>query len=229
MATNFTFLKDEWREVYDSAVKAESNVAGDPRTACFYARRTLEIAVDWMYQFDEYLTPPMDTSLYGLTAGESFRENMPHPVYLKVGFVRRAGNKAVHEKGDVREREALQVVGELFHFLYWFARSYTQGDARAFDGIQFDKNLIPRNQISVSAKSYAELKQLAAEYERQKAEAENRQKELLAAPTIDEELESLRKQIAKAKEANQKYPDSHDYSEADTRRHIIDLMLTEAG
>lgn len=229
MATNFSFLKDEWREVYDSAARAESNVSGDPRAACFYARRTLEIAVDWMYQFDENLTPPMDISLYGLIAEESFRQNMPHPVYLKVGYVRRAANKAVHEKGDVSQRDALQVVSELFHFLYWFARSYTQGDVTALDGIQFDKNLIPRNQISVSAKSYAELKQLAEEYEQQKAEEENRQKELLTAPTIDEELESLRKQIAKAKEANQKYPDSHNYSEADTRKHIIDLMLTEAG
>lgn len=228
MATNFSFLKDEWREVYDSAVKAESSVLNDPRTACFYARRTLEIAVDWMYQFDEYLTPPMDISLYGLIAEESFRENMPRPVYLKVGFVRKASNKAVHEKGDVSQREALQVVSELFHFLYWFARSYTQGDVRAFDGVQFDNNLIQK-QVSVSAKSYAELKQLVEEYEREKQEKADREKEVLAAPTIDEELENLRKQIAKAKEANQKYPDSHNYSEDETRKHIIDLMLTEAG
>jgi type I restriction enzyme R subunit len=228
MATNFSFLKDEWREIYDSAVKAENSVLNDPRTACFYARRTLEIAVDWMYQFDEYLTPPMDISLYGLIAEESFRENMPRPVYLKVGFVRKASNKAVHEKGDVSQREALQVVSELFHFLYWFARSYTQGDVRALDGVQFDNSLIQK-QVSVSAKSYAELKRLAEEYEREKQEKADREKEVLAAPTIDEELENLRKQIAKAKEANQKYPDSHNYSEDETRKHIIDLMLTEAG
>ncbi|MGI9054811.1 MAG: hypothetical protein ACR2F2_03295 [Pyrinomonadaceae bacterium] len=66
MATNFTFLKEEWRKVYDSAIKAEKNISSEPRTACFYARHTLEISVDWMYQFDEYLSIPMDTSLYGV-------------------------------------------------------------------------------------------------------------------------------------------------------------------
>lgn len=229
MATNFTFLKDEWSEVYDSVLKAESNVSSDPRTACFYARHTLEIAVEWMYQFDGSLSVPYDTTLYGLTSDRTFRANMPNPVFLKIGYVRKASNKAVHDKANVPERDALQVVSDLFHFLYWFARSYTQDDVRRLDGLQFDRNLIPRNQVSISAKSLAELKQIAEEYQKQKEEEENRKRELLAAPTIDEELESLRKQIAKAKEENQKYPDSHNYSEAETRKHIIDLMLTEAG
>ncbi|MGI8670689.1 MAG: DEAD/DEAH box helicase family protein [Aridibacter sp.] len=229
MATNFTFLKDEWQTVYDSAVKAEKNVSSDPRTACFYARRTLEIAVEWMYEFDEYLQIPYDTSLYGLTSEETFKENLPNAVFLKVGFVRKAANKAVHEKGKVSEQTALQVVGELFHVLYWFARSYTQNEPGIFDGLQFDKNLIPNDQVSVSATSFAELKKIAEEYEKQKAAEELRKKALLTEPTIDEKNKELRKQIAKAKRENQKYPDSHNYSEAETRKHIIDLMLTEAG
>ncbi len=229
MATNFTFLKDEWQEVYDSAARAENNVLNDPRTACFYARRTLEIAVDWMYQYDEYLSLPTDTTLYGLTSDQKFRDNMPRAAFMKIGYVRTASNKAIHEKGNVSQASALQVVCELFDFLYWFARNYTQGDVRAFDGLRFDQNLIPREQVSVSAKSYAELKQQVEEYERQKAEEAERKTELIGEPTIDKELENLRKQIAKAKRENQKYPDSHNYSEADTRKRIIDLMLTEAG
>ncbi len=229
MATNFIFLKDEWREVYDSAVKAESNVRTDPRTACFYTRHTLEIAVDWMYRFDEYLSIPYDISLYGLTSEPTFKENLPQAIFLKVGFLRKACNKAVHEKEKVSEQTALLVVNELFHVLYWFARSYTQNDIKAFDGIQFDKDQIQK-QVSVSAKSYAELKQLVEDYEKQKTEeAEQKKVLIIEKATIDEELESLRKQIAKAKQENQKYPDSHNYSEADTRKHIIDLMLTEAG
>lgn len=229
MATNFTFLKNEWQEIYDSAAKAESNILSDPRTSCFYARRTLELTVNWMYQYDEYLTMPFDTSLYGLTSDEKFKDNMPNAVFLKIGFVRKASNKAVHEKGDISEQTALQIVSELFHFLYWFARSYTQGDVKAFDGIQFDNNLIPKKQDSVSVESYRELQQKLEEIERQKTEEQTQTTEIPAEKSIDNELESLRKQIAKAKLANQKYPDSHNYSEDETRKHIIDLMLTEAG
>lgn len=34
------------------AAKTEAAVHADPRTACFYARRTLELAVSRAYKFD---------------------------------------------------------------------------------------------------------------------------------------------------------------------------------
>ena len=40
--TNFSFLQRDWPELYDPATKAESFALPDPRTACFYARRTAE-------------------------------------------------------------------------------------------------------------------------------------------------------------------------------------------
>ena len=43
--TNFGFLKSEWPALFESASKAEATVFPDSRTACFYARRTLELAV----------------------------------------------------------------------------------------------------------------------------------------------------------------------------------------
>ncbi len=43
--SQFAFLQAEWSAVYDSAARAESAVHSDPRTACFYARRALELAV----------------------------------------------------------------------------------------------------------------------------------------------------------------------------------------
>jgi len=41
--TNFGFLKPEWPDLFDGAAKAEASVYPDPRAACFYARRTLEL------------------------------------------------------------------------------------------------------------------------------------------------------------------------------------------
>jgi hypothetical protein len=42
--SQFAFLQREWPAVFDSAGKAEAAVHADPRTACFYAHRTLELA-----------------------------------------------------------------------------------------------------------------------------------------------------------------------------------------
>ena len=44
--SNFSFLTDEWPALHDAADKAEVLAYSDPRAACFYARRALELAVD---------------------------------------------------------------------------------------------------------------------------------------------------------------------------------------
>jgi hypothetical protein len=43
-AGNFTFLQPEFAAIRDAATQAEAFVHADPRTACFYARRALELA-----------------------------------------------------------------------------------------------------------------------------------------------------------------------------------------
>ena len=47
--------------------------------------------------------------------------------------------------------------------------------------------------------------------------------------TLDEELKRLRAEVAKAKKEAAEQPDTHDYSEAETRDYFIDLLLKEAG
>ena len=46
----FAFLQAEWPAVYEAADKAAAAAHPDPRTACFYARRALELAVAWVYK-----------------------------------------------------------------------------------------------------------------------------------------------------------------------------------
>jgi type I restriction enzyme R subunit len=47
--------------------------------------------------------------------------------------------------------------------------------------------------------------------------------------TLDAELQRLRQEVAAAKAANAAQPDTHDYSESETRDYFIDLLLKEAG
>jgi type I restriction enzyme R subunit len=43
--SQFAFVAREWPDVFDAAERAEGAVHADPRTACFYARRALELTV----------------------------------------------------------------------------------------------------------------------------------------------------------------------------------------
>ena len=71
--SNFAFLKVEWPALSESAVKAESLVMSDARAACFYARRTLELAVHWLYKNDSALKLPYQDHLSALLHEPSFR------------------------------------------------------------------------------------------------------------------------------------------------------------
>ncbi|MFN0300788.1 MAG: hypothetical protein ACKVQU_10590 [Burkholderiales bacterium] len=50
--SNFAFLQAEFAAVRDAAAQAEAFLHADPRTACFHARRALELAVRWVFKYD---------------------------------------------------------------------------------------------------------------------------------------------------------------------------------
>jgi hypothetical protein len=57
--SNFAFLQSEWSTQYGAAIKAEEMATTDPRASCFYARRTLELVVNWLYTHDKTLKPAL--------------------------------------------------------------------------------------------------------------------------------------------------------------------------
>jgi hypothetical protein len=63
--SNFHFLATEWPEVLEPAAKAESLAYSDPRSACFYSRRALEMAMAWLYKHDAALTGSQDHRITG--------------------------------------------------------------------------------------------------------------------------------------------------------------------
>ena len=126
--SNFTFLQNEWPELYQSARRVERYVQSDPRSACFYARRALELGVQWLYDHDRAFRYPYDDNLAALLNEASFRDNVPPAIYTKAQLLRKTGNLAVHSRKRIPERAALGTAIELRHVLYWLARTYTQGD-----------------------------------------------------------------------------------------------------
>jgi hypothetical protein len=60
--------------VFEAASKAEAAVHADPRTACFYARRALELTVSWAYKHDATLKLPYQDNLSALIHEPSFKQ-----------------------------------------------------------------------------------------------------------------------------------------------------------
>ncbi|MDA0346266.1 MAG: DUF4145 domain-containing protein [Verrucomicrobia bacterium] len=223
MESNFEFLSKEFPQLYEAGKKAEGYAYTDARSACIYARLALEIAVQWLYEHDSQLELPYDTKLGSLIHGSKFREVVPEQIFHKAKVIQQAGNLAVHNsRRPVKQWEAQQVVKELFHSLYWLARTYhRQGLAEVKE---FEVGLIP--QEAVAADEDLSGPKLAA------LEAELAKKAKLLADKeaeIDEKHKQLQLRISAARRANEAKPDTHDYSEADTRKYLIDLELARAG
>jgi type I restriction enzyme R subunit len=218
------FLQREWAPVFEAASRAEAAVHADPRTACFYARRALELAVSWAFKHDAGLRLPYQDNLSALIHEPSFKQTAGEAVFSKARVINTLGNRAVHSHRPVPEADALAAVRELFHVAYWFARTYGR-TGRPAPGLAFDAAALPRP-ARAAAQTAEQLQALEARL-REKGES---LASLLADKTaLDEELKHLRAEVAKAKQAAAAQPDTHDYSEAETRDYFIDLLLKEAG
>lgn len=222
--SHFVFLDAEWPELAAEAKKAESLAYPDPRTACFYARRTLELTVTWLYKHDGALRLPYQDNLAALLAEPTFQRLLSPTLCAKTRLIKDLGNLAVHSRKPMRESDAVRAVAELFHLAYWLAHNYARRGKPA-SGVTFDALALPRSS-PVPPQTMQQLQRLEAEL----AAKTEKLTEILGQKTnLDEELKRLRAEIAVVKAANSAILDTHDYSEAETRDYFIDLLLKEAG
>src|SRR5213083_1329410 len=141
--SHFSFLQREWPAVLEAAGKAEAAVHPDPRTACFYARRALELAVAWAYKHDAALKLPYQDNLSSLIHEPSFKQAAGEAVFSKARVINTLGNRAVHGHRAIPVDDAVVTVRELFHVSYWLAHTYAR-KARPVPGLTFDPSALPR-------------------------------------------------------------------------------------
>ncbi len=209
-------------EVQEPALQAESLAIPDPRTACFHARRALELALHWAYKHDNRLKLPYNDNLSALIHEPSFQDVVGRPVFTKCRILARLGNEAVHGSATIREEDGIAAVRELWQILYWFACTYSKDPPGP---MQFDKSLLPREAVG-SRSTAAELAALQA----QRAEQDEKLTKILVVHgELNDELKRLRAQIEETRKANEAVPVDHDFNEAETRDFFIDLLLKEAG
>ncbi|SMP40736.1 type I restriction enzyme, R subunit [Desulfonatronum zhilinae] len=223
--SNFTFIPPELQSIAEPATKAEGHIKGDPRAACFHARFALEAAVHWLYRHDAGLRMPYDQTLGALLHEPSFQNLLPQAVYQKTRVIQKVGNQAVHGARPIQESDALQVVRELYHICHWLVRTYLPKDLPQ-GGLSWRDDQVPSPIGGAGVVPRKELEALEKRLAEQGREALKHQQERDA---LDAELQALRDQLAQERDKARQQPDTHDYSEAETRRYLIDMDLRRAG
>jgi len=244
--SNFQFLFPEFKPLYEPAKGAEQLVHSDPRACCMRTRHALEQAVHWLYANDRDLRMPYDNSLGVLLTQPAFEKLLPPHIFDKTRLIQRLGNQAVHGTGRIGSGDALRLMRELFHVLFWLARTYTRASDPKAIVAEWDDKRVPHLVRADEAVAFTrdELKKQEEKFQQQIAEQhaqiEAREASIAesnatlaqreaALAQVNAELAALRAELAQAKAANLAVPDTHDYDEADTRRFFIDVLLREAG
>ena len=226
MTSNFDFLTENWTFLLEDAQRVEAFALRDPRTAAFYARRTLERALQWLYKNDTALKAPYEKNLAAMIHGPTFKDSIKGGLFQDIKFIHRLGNLAVHDDQTISSQEGMQTCSAIFRFTGWLARVYTQGSAAPG---QFNITLLPKADSDNKQASAIELQEVRAQLEaKEKTEAETAAKH----DQTEEELNQVRQQLARlqaVKEQNKQTIPASDYTEAETRDAFIDVMLREAG
>src|SRR5690606_11919785 len=109
MFTNFDFLKDkpELESFAESAIEAEKSLIVSPATCAILTRWALELAVKWVYSFDEDLTIPYQDNLSSLIHEPTFLQILEPKLFPLLKYIVKLGNTAVHTNNIIKRDEAV--------------------------------------------------------------------------------------------------------------------------
>lgn len=220
---NFDFVRQTLPSLHDDCARAESYLASDPRSACFYSRRVVEELVSYLYDVLSLPVPYRD-DLAAKINDAAFKRKVPLGITQKLTAIRRIANTAVHETRQIRPDVSLAVLRELFNVVVWTSYHHSPAPTVVPLQAQFDPALAAKA-APLTRDEVTRLAQRFKEQDEAHARALAEKDELLAAH--EAQIAELRQQIAAAQAAAA--PDTRDYDEAHARDLFIDVLLREAG
>lgn len=213
MCTNFEFLKlkNEFSSFSNACIEAEKSILVSPATTAILSRRALELAVKWVYSYDQDLKLPYQDNISSLIHNNSFVELIDSGMLPILKFVISLGNVAVHTNKNVSREEAILSLHNLYQFVNWI--DYCYGDQ--YIDKEFDEEVLLKGE-----EKRIRLEELKDLYEK----LSSKDKRL---DEIIKENESLRKELTqKRKDKIENYDFKIDeISEFKTRKIYIDMEL----
>lgn len=207
---NFSFLSAEWSMLAPSLLQAEQHIYTAPPYAAVLCRKALEEWIRWMYENDEDLELPYDTSLNSLLHQPAMREMLAPSLFRQVNLVRKLGNDAAHGTVTIKPEQALHVLQLMHGFVAWVVNMYSPERVPV---PAFAVDLIPQDAPAIKYKEKIQEAEVA----------------FLQSQELNRQLQAELDRVKAAKESHAKLPPPADPNEAITRKLYIDLQLAEVG
>ena len=215
--SNFDYLKkhDFYSSFTDACIEAEKSMIVSYGTTAILARRAMELAVKWLYSFDNDLSMPYQDNLSSLIHHYSFRELIDMRLFDGLKFIKSLGNKAVHTGAGVKREQAVYALKCLFDFTSWIDYCYSDN----WEKNVFDEAVLPDKENE--KKTQKELKILYDQLGTRDRKIEE----------VRKENEELRSRITASRTENtgNREFDVEKISEYQTRKMFIDLELENSG
>ena len=128
MNSNFSFIPAEWQIIANSPKEAEQHVYNAPLYSAMLSRKSLEEWVRWMYEHDEDLELPYDTTLNSLMHEQAFKRIVAPNQFNQINLIRKLGNTAVHTNARIKPEEALYALQLLHGFIGWVTKVYSEDE-----------------------------------------------------------------------------------------------------
>ncbi|MFN2396785.1 MAG: type I restriction-modification system endonuclease, partial [Bacteroidales bacterium] len=156
MESNFKFLSNEFRILYNLGQNAEKYIHHDPGAALFKLRLMSEKIVDWIFEIHQIGFPSENSTFRKLQvlADESILEDKITSLFHAI---RKSGNQAVHQ-GKIADGSAMTFLYSMFQLSKWFYETYSE-ELLNISAIKFhppEKSDV-ENDLKIIEKEYREL------------------------------------------------------------------------
>lgn len=225
--SNFIFLQEEWPDIYETALEAETQVYRFARSSTLMCRAAIEQMIKWMYDNDGDLELPENPTLETMMYHSSFK-NVVHIESLinDITVIRKQGNAVAHKSKRISIPDSLANLKYLFRFASWFSRYYGKGTL--IQSPDFDENKIQRIEVKPSVRE--NLKAVQQKIRRKELPLLRAVPEDLQTEEDKVEIQSRLAYIASIKASHPAVLESPlVITEAETRHRFVDLFLEEAG
>ncbi len=226
MTSNFSFLKQEFEPLLPTAQRAEQYVHTDPMYCAILCRKSLEEFIKWLYDHDEDLEIPPDTTLNSLMHEQSFKNLVPPALFRNINLVRKIGNNAIHTNQRTEKRDAIASLKILHDFGLWVVRLYSRGQTPV---IPFEESILPTGEPV--ERTRMQMQELSRQYQEVQQQLIRANEELQRNEQLARQLQEKLQAVHEVKQQNTASAGEFTFSvsEAETRRIYIDALLKEAG
>ena len=232
---NFKFLKDTWPSLYNKMLSAQERVFIEPVSTAAYCRLVLEECMHLVFDL-EHLEKPFNADLVNLMDDEEVKNIIPFHLQAGLHIVRKTGNNAAHYGNRVNGKDAEVSIKYIFPFLKWFALTYSTTKPELpghFDVTQIpkvgEKQRLLKEQQNENEKAQQALLEQIERLQKEKENILAKAQESEASLNAFKEKEIAAIAQLKTQKQDRTAPIPSEFTEAQTRQHLIDVDLKEAG